>query len=139
MVTEEKILRKFIQVDEYLSLLNKISKSSEQDFLKDKILIGSAKYYLQVSIECCLDAVNHIIASERFRAPKDYADSFSILEENGILESFLVIKLRQMAKFRNRLVHLYGEIDDKFVYEFIQKDIEDIRKFQKIIINKYIK
>ena len=130
-------MRKFIQVDEYLSFLNKISKSPEQDFLKDKILIGSAKYYLQVSIECCLDAVNHIIASERFRAPKDYADSFSILEENGILESSLVIKLRQMAKFRNRLVHLYGEIDDKFVYEFIQKDIEDIRKFQKIIINKY--
>ena len=139
MVAEEKILQKFIQVDEYLSFLNKISKSSEQDFLKDKILIGSAKYYLQVSIECCLDAVNHIIASERFRAPKDYADSFSILEENGILESPLVINLRQMAKFRNRLVHLYGEIDDKFVYEFIQKDIEDIRKFQKIIINNYIK
>jgi len=139
MVAEEKILQKFIQVDEYIGFLNKISKSSEQDFLKDKILIGSAKYYLQVSIECCLDAVNHIIASERFRAPKDYADSFSILEENGILESPLVINLRQMAKFRNRLVHLYGEIDDKFVYEFIQKDIEDIRKFQKIIINNYIK
>jgi uncharacterized protein YutE (UPF0331/DUF86 family) len=119
--------------------LNKISKSSEQAFLKDKILIGSAKYYLQVSIECCLDIVNHIIASERFRAPRDYADSFSILEENGILESSLVIKLRQMAKFRNRLVHLYGEIDDKFVYEFIKKDIEDIRKFKNIIINNYIK
>ncbi|MBT8350861.1 MAG: DUF86 domain-containing protein [Deltaproteobacteria bacterium] len=139
MVNEEKILQKFIQIDEYLSFLNKISKSSEQAFLKDKILIGSAKYYLQISIECCLDVVNHIIASERFRAPRDYADSFSILEENGILESSLVIKLRQMAKFRNRLVHLYGEIDDKFVYEFIKKDIEDIRKFQSIITNNYIK
>ena len=138
MVTEEKILQKFIQLDEYLGFLNKISRSSEQDFLKDKILIGGAKYYLQVSIECCLDVVNHIIASERFRPPKDYADSFSILEENGILESSLVINLRQMAKFRNRLVHLYGEIDDKFVFEFIQKDIENIRKFQTIIINSYI-
>ena len=139
MVNEEKILQKFIQIDEYLSFLNNISKSSEQAFLKDKILIGGAKYYLQVSIECCLDVVNHIIASERFRAPRDYADSFSILEENGVLESSLVIKLRQMAKFRNRLVHLYGEIDDKFVYEFIKKDIEDIRKFQNIITNNYIK
>ena len=37
MVTEEKILQKLIQVDEYLSFLNKISKTSEQDFLKDKI------------------------------------------------------------------------------------------------------
>jgi uncharacterized protein YutE (UPF0331/DUF86 family) len=46
-------------------------------------------------------------------------------------------KLRQMAKFRNRLVHLYGEVDDAFVYEFITNDIEDIRVFRKIIIQKY--
>jgi uncharacterized protein YutE (UPF0331/DUF86 family) len=138
VVSIEKISQKLIQLDEYLGFLNKISKSSEPDFLKDKILVGSAKYYLQVSIECCLDVVNHIIASEHYRAPKDYADSFSVLEENEILESSLVIKLRQMAKFRNRLVHLYGEIDDKFVYEFIHKDLEDIRKFQKIIIATYL-
>ena len=42
-----------------------------------------------------------------------------------------------MAKFRNRLVHLYGEIDDKFVYEFLKTDVEDIRKFRKIIIEQY--
>lgn len=139
MVSVEKISQKLIQIDEYLGFLNKISKSSESDFLKDKILVGSAKYYLQVSIECCLDVVNHIIASERYRAPKDYADSFSVLEENEILESSLTIKLRQMAKFRNRLVHLYGEIDDKFVYEFIHKDVKDIRKFQKVILTNYFK
>ena len=137
MVSVEKISQKLIQLDEYLGLLNKISKSSEPDFLKDKILVGSAKYYLQVSIECCLDVVNHIIASERYRAPKDYADSFSVLEENEILESSLTIKLRQMAKFRNRLVHLYGEIDDKFVYEFIHNDVKDIRTFQKVIMTNY--
>jgi len=42
-----------------------------------------------------------------------------------------------MAKFRNRLVHLYGEIDDKYVYEFLKTDVEDIRKFRKIIIEQY--
>ena len=46
-------------------------------------------------------------------------------------------KLRQMAKFRNRLVHLYGEIDDVFVYVFMTSDIEDIKRFRKIIIRKY--
>ena len=38
---------------------------------------------------------------------------------------------------RNRLVHLYGEIDDQFVYEFLKTDVEDIRKFRKIIIQQY--
>ena len=80
MVSAEKISRKFIQMDEYLELLSKIANKDEEAFLNDKILIGSAKYYLQISIECCLDVANHIIASERYRVPKDYADSFAVLE-----------------------------------------------------------
>ncbi|MGB9498848.1 MAG: type VII toxin-antitoxin system HepT family RNase toxin [Dissulfuribacterales bacterium] len=138
MVSIEKISRKFIQLEEYLSILAKISDTPGDVFVKDKILVGSAKYYLQVAIETGLDVANHIIAAERFRAPKDYADAFTVLEENNILEKMIGQKLRQMAKFRNRLVHLYGEIDDVFVYEFITNDIEDIKRFRKIIIQRYV-
>lgn len=109
----EKITNKIIQLDEYLGILKQIGKTAEDAFINDKILIGSAKYYLQVSIEVCLDIASHIIASERFRAPKDYADSFSVLNEAGIISSDLCKQLRQMAKFRNRLVHLYSEIDNE--------------------------
>ena len=137
MVSIEKISQKFIQLENYLGLLKEISKESEEAFLKNQIIIGSAKYYLQVSIECCLDVANHIIASERLRAPNDYADSFTVLEEKGIFHQQLGQRLRQMAKFRNRLVHLYGDIDDKYVYEFLKTDVEDIRKFRKIIIEQY--
>jgi len=137
MVSAEKISRKFIQLDEYLSILNGISKATSENFLKDKILIGSAKYYLQVSIECCLDVANHIIASERLRAPKDYADSFTVIQEEDIIPSDLGQKLRQMAKFRNRLVHLYGEVDNQYVYEFMRKDVKDILLFRKYIVEKF--
>ena len=137
MISIEKISQKFIQLENYLGLLKEISKESEEAFLKNQIIIGSAKYYLQVSIECCLDVANHIIASERLRAPNDYADSFTVLEEKGIFHQQLGQRLRQMAKFRNRLVHLYGEIDDKYVYEFLKTDVEDIRKFRKTIIEQY--
>jgi uncharacterized protein YutE (UPF0331/DUF86 family) len=47
------------------------------------------------------------------------------------------MKLRQMAKFRNRLVHLYGDIDDTYVYTFITDDIQDILEFKKIIAIRY--
>lgn len=137
MVSVEKICLKFSQLDEYLSLLKEISRTPVENFLKDKILIGSAKYYLQVSIECCLDVANHIIASEHFRAPSDYADSFKILEEKHLVSQELGKKLREMAKFRNRLVHLYGEIDDTYVYDFMTNDIVDIEVFQKKIIEKF--
>jgi uncharacterized protein YutE (UPF0331/DUF86 family) len=137
MVSLEKIIQKFQQLDEFLGLLRKISKTPIKLFLKDKLMIGSAKYYLQVSIECCLDVTNHIIASEHFRAPKDYADSFMIIEEEGLISGDQGQRLRQMAKFRNRLVHLYGEIDNAYVYEFIKKDLKDIEEFKSLIIKRY--
>jgi uncharacterized protein YutE (UPF0331/DUF86 family) len=137
MISIDKITRKFIQLDEYLQLLKKISETPKSIFLEDKILIGSAKYYLQVSIECCLDVANHIIASERFRAPKDYADSFKVIQEQGLVSFDLGERLRQMTKFRNRLVHLYTDIDNSYVYQFIQDDLKDIEKFRETIMKKY--
>ena len=46
MVSIEKISRKFIQLEEYLPILTEISETSGDVFMKDKILVGSAKYYL---------------------------------------------------------------------------------------------
>lgn len=137
MVSRDRIIRKFLQLDEHLSVLRKISDIPVESFLKDKILIGSAKYYLQVSIECCLDVANHIIACERFRAPRDYADSFRVIEEQGLISSDFGEKLRQMAKFRNPLVHLYGDIEDAFVYEFINHNLSDVEEFKSVIMKNY--
>jgi uncharacterized protein YutE (UPF0331/DUF86 family) len=138
MTLDDRIVDKFGQLDDFLAILKGVGKTPLNEFLKNKILIGSAKYYLQVSIECCLDVANHIIATERFRAPRDYADSFKVLEENHVLDGNLGMKLGQMAKFRNRLVHLYGEIDDAYVYEFIGKDLQDIEGFKAVIASRFL-
>ncbi len=138
VISADKITDKFGQLDEFLSILKGMRKTPVDKFLRDKILIGSAKYYLQVSVECCLDIANHIIAARGLRPPKDYADSFKVLEEQGVLNEDLGMKLRRMAKFRNRLVHLYGEIDDEYVYEFMKKDLRDILEFKKAITDKFL-
>jgi len=127
----------FYLLDDYLNVLKDIAKKPVNTFIKDKILIGSAKYYLQVSIECCLDVANHIIASERLRVPRDYADSFKVIEEEGLVSVNLGNRLQQMAKFRNRLVHLYGDIDDKNVHQFIKNDVKDLVEFKSIVIKCY--
>lgn len=137
MVSKEKIFQKFNLMDDYLNVLKDIATKPVDTFLKDKILIGSAKYYLQVSIECCLDVANHIIASERLRVPRDYADSFKVLQEEGLVSGKLGKRLQQMAKFRNRLVHLYGDIDDENVHIYINKDVKDLIEFKALAIKRY--
>ena len=39
-----------------------------------------------------------------------------------------------MAKFRNRLVHLYWEIDNKKIYEIIRDNLEDFKLFEQNVV-----
>jgi uncharacterized protein YutE (UPF0331/DUF86 family) len=34
-----------------------------------------------------------------------------------------------MAKFRNRLVHVYWDIDDKQIYDYLQNSVADLETF----------
>lgn len=138
MVDNETIARKFAALDGYLAVLEKLSRKSTKEFIQDKILVGSMRYYLQVSVESCLDVTNHVISAEKFRAPKDYADSFTVLQEESVISADLSTRLRQMAKFRNRLVHLYGEIDDHRVHAALVEDLEDIRQFKETIAKRFL-
>jgi uncharacterized protein YutE (UPF0331/DUF86 family) len=48
-----------------------------------------------------------------------------VLHEEGIIADEFLPTLRQMVRFRNRLVHLYWDVDDEIVYEVLRKNLSD--------------
>ncbi len=77
---------------------------------------------------------NHLISKNRLRVPEDYADTFRVMGEVGAFSKGFVEKLIEMAKFRNRLVHIYWEVDDEAIYEILKEDIQDIQEFVDIFM-----
>lgn len=134
MVSPEKIESILLNLKGYMEKLSQLAAINREEFLADFTKVESAKHLFQVSVECCLDVSNHIIASERFRAPKSYAESFEIMCEQGILPQALLPTLRQMVQFRNRLVHLYWEVDAEIIYEILQKNLVDFDVFTNYIV-----
>ena len=84
-----------------------------------------------MAIEGAVDLCNHIIAKNGLRTPEDYADTFQVMEEKGAFDSEFTGALTQMARFRNRLVHIYWDIDDAELFSIIQTRLPDIRRFLK--------
>lgn len=134
MVDKEVIQQKINIIDNNLSKMQILARLPEEEFLNKFFYIEAAKHLLQVSIEAMLDVSNHIIARKRFRSPKTYAEVFSILVEQKILPKEKEKNFMQMAKFRNRVVHLYQEVDDKEVYKILRNDLDDFREFISAII-----
>ena len=138
MVDPEKVHGLLRNLEKALEQLHMIAQYNREEFLADPIRIGAAKYYLQTAIEACIDIGNHLISSERYRAPEDYRDIFNVLEENNVITVELGVELRQMVGLRNRLVHLYWEIDDEKIFEYIQVKLGDFNLYIHRIL-EYIK
>jgi len=134
LVKPEVIENRIKKLQDYLEKLVELKNINKNEFISDFRNSNSAKYLLQVSIECCLDIANHIIASEKFRSPDDYADSFRILNEQKIVPDSLIDRLIEMAKFRNRIVHIYWEVDEDLVYDIIQNYLNDFELFIQSIL-----
>ena len=131
----DKITKLSSEISTALIRLYELSELEKKVFLSDPHKIGSAKYFLIVAIEGSIDMCNHVISMNKLRAPDDYADTFRILGELDIFSKDFVKKLVEMARFRNRLVHIYWEVDDELIHSILCEDIEDIEKF----IDKFTK
>lgn len=135
MVDTKKVTTLADRVRGYVLKLKKFQTLTQEKFLEGSLHVDSARLNLQYAIEACLDLTNHLISRLGFRAPKDYADSFKVLAENGVVPESLLEDLRKMAKMRNRLVHLYWETDDKEIYNVIQNYLIDFETFIQSVLS----
>ncbi|HHW45079.1 DUF86 domain-containing protein [Desulfofundulus thermobenzoicus] len=138
MVDRNILMSKLAYIENGLSHLEWLQKTPERDFLGNGIFTGAAKYYLQTCIEAMLDIANHIIARQRYRPPENYVDALRILGEHGILPAEQLPVFFRMARFRNRVVHLYHEVDNREVYKILQTGLNDFRTFIQAIVTHFL-
>ena len=137
-VDKKRITEKIQFIRKNLRKLEELAQIDKEKFLEDYRNYDTAKYNLQSTIEAMLDITNHIISRKELGNPETNAESFRLLEENNVIDKELLSIFIKMAKFRNRVVHLYDEIDDEQIYEIINNNLDDYKSFINIIINKYL-
>ncbi len=129
---KETIIKLISELNKSLALLEDLSKTKRETFVKDPHLVSSAKYNFVICIEAIIDISNHLISKNKYRAPEDYSDCFAVLQENSLMDSQYASTLKKMAKFRNRLVHIYWELDAKKIHQILKENLVDIKRFWRI-------
>ena len=110
---------------------------TQEQYLADPRGVYASKYLLLTAIEDALAVANHVIASEGYRAPSDYADAFRSLREAGVVDAVLAGRLEGMARFRNLLVHQYDDVDDRRVHAILRQDREDLDGFAGAVLRAF--
>lgn len=135
MYTDDVVVGRLKLLAEYTDELceYQTQASSFQVYRDSKMLRRAVERTLQVAVEICLDIGRRLIALEGFRYPEDNQDVFQVLREEEIVPAALLPILREMARFRNLIVHDYARIDDARVYGILKKRLGDFDAFAKTI------
>ncbi len=134
-----KLMDKVRLVEGHVAKLEALAGVPAEEFAADYTKAYAARYMLQTSVEAMIDIANHIIARRGWGSPKSYVESFELLGQNGGLPPQLVDTCKRLARFRNRLVHLYQDIDDHAVYDILQNHLGDFRAYTRLVGERFLK
>jgi uncharacterized protein YutE (UPF0331/DUF86 family) len=134
MVDQAKVQRLIERLREYTAMLREIAGGDRAEFLADKIQIGAARYYLVAVAEASIDLAHHLISSYGWRVPQDYRDSFAVLYESHVLSHDLTCGLQDLAGLRNRVVHVYWDVDDGRIFDDLQVGLDDLDAYVRQIL-----
>jgi len=130
------IENKISAAQKYLKILENYQKYSREEIEKNIDLRGAVERYLYLAVQAAIDLAEAVISFKNLRKPTTMAESFNILNEEGIIGEEFVNQMIKMVGFRNIIAHDYGEINYDIVYDILHHRLKDIEKFIEIVKEK---
>lgn len=134
MIDRERVLAKLAELDSYLNELSQIAPSTFEEYAQSIEKRRACERLLQISVEAVIDICAIIVQSLRLGLPAEEDDIFEKLARAGVISDEMAKTLRRMKGFRNILVHEYGRVDDRIVFDIIANRMSDFNMFKSEIL-----
>ncbi len=96
------------------------------EFMDDHRNIAAAESYLRRGLEAVFDLGRHVLAKGFGRASGEYRAIADGLVDVGILTEETGATLRQMAGYRNRMVHFYNRVQEDELLDICRNHLADL-------------
>jgi len=129
VLDRERVLVKLDALHRYGQELQSVLPSNLEEYIASVEKRRATERLLQVSIECVLDICGLLVAGLRLGLPTEEESLFDRLAQGHVFSAKLIQTLRGMRRFRNILVHEYGQLDDKIVFGLAGRMSQDVEAF----------
>lgn len=133
MKDKEGVIEHLREIEEAMEDWERYQSIPLDEIKKNRDKKNMVLHILLVSIQATIDLGNHLIAEYGFKKPSTYRETFEILSAENLIPSKLGKELADLAGFRNLMVHIYWKLNLEEVYEILQKDLDTIKKFKRIV------
>lgn len=121
-------------VEHMVTSIRELPLATYEAFTADARTVAAAESYLRRALEALLDLGRHLLAKGFGRPTSEYKEIADGLIEVGVLDDAEGALLREMAGYRNRMVHFYHEISDRELYEICTDHVDDVETILNHIV-----
>jgi uncharacterized protein YutE (UPF0331/DUF86 family) len=136
VVDRDLVLAKAGRIERHLRRVREKRGVSLEAFLDDLDRQESILFNLQMAIQGCVDVAAHVIGDEGLGVPGSMNEMFYLLEESGFLDRQITENMVKAVGFRNLIVHEYGKLDLKKVFQVATEDVADLENYLAHIFRK---
>lgn len=138
MVNIEVIKKRLNQLSNSLNKIEKFNHLSLEEFLQDDIVQDVVEYNLFIAINRMVDIATHIVVDNNLGNPETLGEAFNILNKKKYLNDDETRLYKNMVGLRNILSYEYLKIDKKIIYDILQNNLVDIKKFIIFINDNFV-
>ncbi|MGQ9489909.1 MAG: type VII toxin-antitoxin system HepT family RNase toxin [Anaerolineae bacterium] len=121
------------EIREAVQKVQQYAALPDETFFADERNLYTVEHLLLIAIEAAAALCNHILAKTARRAPLSYGECFEGLQRVHKLDEQLAVRLVQMARFRNLLVHRYWDVDATQVLAYARHNLGDFEAYLRAI------
>jgi len=129
---QEKLEEKKDKLMETYEALKKLQKLSLKNLKEQKENFWAVNYGLVIGIEAILDIGQYVLSDKKLKA-ETYSRVIPLLAQEKVLPKKYAETVQGMVNFRNIAIHNDPSLDESLVYEFLQNNLDDFKKFLKYI------
>ncbi len=131
MTDKDLIAKRLAMIETYVEQLHRLARPDqiERDLREERFV----EHTLQIAIQAAIDVASHIVSDRRLGEPRTNRELFDLLASGGWIATDLAERLRQMAGFRNLLVHEYARLDLQLVREVVEHHLDDLLELASAI------
>lgn len=134
MINKEIVKRKIKYTESYLAEMQEVISADTAYILKNFRDIRTLERDFQLIIDEIIDINLHLIKELQIMPPDDFQSSFETLaEKSRIFPPAFAVKIAPSVGLRNKLVHRYEKVDQKFFVEQVKKNYRDFIEYLKYI------
>jgi len=126
-INEAVVAQRIQWVKEMLAAIEELPLRTRKEFLRDRHHPAAAESYLRRALEALFDIGRHILSKKYASPVTEYKEIAQGLLERKVLTPKEAELLKDMAGYRNRMVHFYLEIGPQELHEICRDHLVDVR------------